>query len=104
MKTKNKGNLTFWEYLKTKLWIILIVDVYIVFFYIPISFNAESIVLFFTMILMNLVWIGMFYLFYKGKAKEKLKKRRESRRRYEERVRKPARSKIRKEKEDNKYY
>ena len=101
-KTKNKGNPTFWKYLKRKLWIILIVDIYIVFFKIPM--DDIALISYVALIFMNLIWIGMYYLFYKSKAKTKLKKRRESRRRYEEKVRKPARSKIRKEKEDNKYY
>ncbi len=65
----------FWKYLKDKLWIILVVNIYVLFFVLPKSLrdvNDFSINLgsYAGVIFMNAKWIGIYYFHYRMKKKK----------------------------------
>lgn len=64
----------FWGYLKCKLWIILVVNVYVLFFVFPESLGdvndfSLSLGAYMSAILVNAVWIGIYYFHYKMKVR-----------------------------------
>lgn len=75
MKVLNMEKPNFWKYLKGKIWIILLVNFYIFFFQLPnslVDVNDFSVRLgaYIGVILVNVVWIGIYYFHYKMKVKE----------------------------------
>ena len=65
----------FWGYLKGKLWIILVVNAYVLFFVLPESLRGVndfslSLGAYMGVIFMNAIWIGIYYFHYRMKKKK----------------------------------
>lgn len=73
-KSMKMEELNFWGYLKGKLWIILVVNIYVLFFVLPQSLRgvndfSVSLGAYVGTILINAVWIGIYYFYYKMKVR-----------------------------------